>query len=218
MTLTIAIFMSLVVSLTVTPMMCAYLDFNVEEDQNWLMRGARRAFDTSLRFLPPHPGLVAGQSQDHHVHPAGGGGAECLSARHHPQGLLPRRRTKAACMAASAATRASPSSRCRRNSCSSSTSSTPIRRWRSGGLDRVGAAAGGGATNTGNLFITLKPPAQRGYVTTDEVIDRLQAQAQRHRRRAHVPDAHELDRVRAGGRQGNGSLPIHHPGRRRWTI
>ena len=42
--------MSLLVSLTVTPMMCAYLDFSVEEDQNWLMRGARAVFDTSLDF------------------------------------------------------------------------------------------------------------------------------------------------------------------------
>ena len=33
-TLTTAIVMSLIVSLTVTPMMCAYLDFTVNEDQN----------------------------------------------------------------------------------------------------------------------------------------------------------------------------------------
>src|SRR6202789_3459313 len=48
-TLTAAIFMSLVVSLTVTPMMCAFLDFS-REDENWLTRGARTAFDKSLDF------------------------------------------------------------------------------------------------------------------------------------------------------------------------
>src|SRR6201999_1710356 len=48
-TLTGAIFMSLIVSLTVTPMMCAYLDL-LGEDQNWLTRWSRRVFDGSLDF------------------------------------------------------------------------------------------------------------------------------------------------------------------------
>jgi len=38
---------------------------------------------------------------------------------------------------------------------------------------QVGGYAGGGATNSGNLFVTLKPPGQRGGVTTNQVIDRL---------------------------------------------
>src|SRR6185369_11241689 len=49
-TLTTAIMMSLIVSLTVTPMMCAYLDFTVDEDQNWLMRWSRRAMDGMQSF------------------------------------------------------------------------------------------------------------------------------------------------------------------------
>jgi len=49
-TLTIAIFMSLVVSVTVTPMMCAYLSFSSKEDESWLMTVSRRAFDASLDF------------------------------------------------------------------------------------------------------------------------------------------------------------------------
>ena len=50
MTLTIAIVVSLVVSLTVTPMMCAYIDFTRHEDQNWLMRWSRRAFEAMQDF------------------------------------------------------------------------------------------------------------------------------------------------------------------------
>ena len=40
------------------------------------------------------------------------------------------------------------------------------------------------AATNGNLFVTLKPPAQRGYLTTDDVIDRLRPQAEQCRRRA----------------------------------
>ena len=74
MTLTTAIIMSLIVSLTVTPMMCAYLDFTVNEDQNWLMRWSRAQLRGDAGFLPPHADLVAGQSQDHHGDPADRGG------------------------------------------------------------------------------------------------------------------------------------------------
>ena len=49
-TITTAIIMSMVVSLTVTPMMCAYLDFTVAEDQNWLMRWSRRVMDGMQDF------------------------------------------------------------------------------------------------------------------------------------------------------------------------
>ena len=80
MTLTIAIIMSLIVSLTVTPMMCAYLDFTADEDENWLMRWSRAHLRGQPGFLSPHAGLVAGQSQDHHGHPAGRRRAEFLSA------------------------------------------------------------------------------------------------------------------------------------------
>ena len=49
-TLTVAIVWSMIVSLTVTPMMCAYMDFTVAEDQNWLMRWSRRTLEAMQRF------------------------------------------------------------------------------------------------------------------------------------------------------------------------
>src|SRR6185312_10363742 len=50
MTLTVAIMTSLVVSLTVTPMMCAYLSFSAAEDENRLMTVLRNLFEKSQRF------------------------------------------------------------------------------------------------------------------------------------------------------------------------
>jgi multidrug efflux pump len=49
-TVTTAIFMSLLVSLTVTPMMCAYLDFGVKEDEKPLMRWSRRTLEAMQSF------------------------------------------------------------------------------------------------------------------------------------------------------------------------
>jgi len=57
-TITTAIGMSLIVSLTVTPMMCAYMDFTVNEDQNWLMRWSRRLEEIET-WRDPFHGLVA---------------------------------------------------------------------------------------------------------------------------------------------------------------
>ncbi len=42
-----------------------------------------------------------------------------------------------------------------------------------GSIGGGGGGRGGGATNTGQLFITLKPPAERGHISSDDVIDRL---------------------------------------------
>ncbi len=50
MVLTIAIFVSMVVSLTVTPMMCAYISFADPAKESGMMRVARRAFEASLDF------------------------------------------------------------------------------------------------------------------------------------------------------------------------
>src|SRR5476649_274825 len=50
LTLSIAILVSLVVSLTVTPMMCAYIALSADDDKNWAMDLLRRAFESSLSF------------------------------------------------------------------------------------------------------------------------------------------------------------------------
>ena len=68
-TLATAIAISLVVSLTTTPMLCAHLDIhNQEGRQGWLLRGSERAFDwgkrsygSSLRWALGNPGIGPGE-------------------------------------------------------------------------------------------------------------------------------------------------------------
>jgi multidrug efflux pump len=66
----------------------------------------------------------------------------------------------------------------------------------------VGGFAGGQATNSGNVYVTLKPPRERG-LTSVEVIDRLRPKLEK------VAGARLFlfpgGQIRAGGRQGNGS-------------
>jgi multidrug efflux pump len=66
----------------------------------------------------------------------------------------------------------------------------------------VGGFAGGQATNSGNVYVTLKPPRQRG-LSGDEVIDRLRPKLEQ------VAGARLFltpgGQIRAGGRQGNGN-------------
>ena len=66
----------------------------------------------------------------------------------------------------------------------------------------VGGFAGGQASNTGNVYVTLKPPRERG-ISGAEVIDRLRPRLE------NVAGARLFlfpgGQIRAGGRQGNGS-------------
>ena len=50
-----------------------------------------------------------------------------------------------------------------------------VAQWRA--RSAAAAAAGRRRHQYRQLFITLKPPAERGYVTTDDVIDRLRPEA-----------------------------------------
>jgi multidrug efflux pump len=67
----------------------------------------------------------------------------------------------------------------------------------------VGGFTGGG--NSGNIFVTLKPPAERGYMTTDQVIDRLRPALNNVAGARLFLQSASATGVRAGGRQGNGT-------------
>jgi multidrug efflux pump len=64
---------------------------------------------------------------------------------------------------------------------------------------------GGGATNTGQLFITLKPLAER-HASADQVIERLRSKLNSIAGARMFLMPMSSTGVRAGGRQGNGSL------------
>jgi multidrug efflux pump len=73
----------------------------------------------------------------------------------------------------------------------------------------IGAGAGGrggGATNTGTLFVTLKSPAERGHVSSDDVIARLRPKLNGIAGARMFLMPMSSTGVRSGGRQGNGSL------------
>ncbi len=196
MTLTTAIIMSLIVSLTVTPMMCAYMDFTVEEDQNWLMRWSRRTFEAMQDFYRRTLGwslnnpktiiailfITIGVNiylftivpkgffpdQDNGTLQGGIRGDQSISFQSMQKKFL---------------------------QFVNIIKSDPA-------VATVGGFVGGQATNTGNVYVRLKPPRERGLSST-EVIDRLRPKLEK------VAGARLFlfpgGQIRAGGRQGNGS-------------
>jgi multidrug efflux pump len=196
MTLTTAIIMSLIVSLTVTPMMCAYMDFTVNEDQNWLMRWSRRTFEAmqdfyrrTLHWSLDNPKTIMAilfitvalnfyllalvpkgffPDQDNGTLQGGIRGDQSISF----QSMQKKFQQFVDIIKSDPA------------------------------VATVGGFAGGQASNTGNVYVTLKPPRERG-LTSVEVIDRLRPRLEK------VAGARLFlfpgGQIRAGGRSGNGS-------------
>jgi len=196
MTLTTAIVMSLIVSLTVTPMMCAYMDFTVNEDQNWLMRWSRRTFESmqdfyrrTLHWSLDNPKTIMAilfitialnfylmgivpkgffPDQDNGTLQGGIRGDQSISF----QSMQKKFQQFVDIIKSDPA------------------------------VATVGGFAGGQASNTGNVYVTLKPPRERG-ISGAEVIDRLRPRLE------NVAGARLFlfpgGQIRAGGRQGNGS-------------
>ncbi len=196
MTLTTAIIMSLIVSLTVTPMMCAYMDFAVREDQNWLMRWSRRSFERmqdfyrgTLNWSLGNPKTIIAilfiavalnfyltgivpkgffPDQDNGTLQGGIRGDQSISFQSMQKKFL---------------------------QFVNIIKTDPA-------VATVGGFVGGQATNSGNVYVTLKPPRERG-LTSVQVIDRLRPRLEK------VAGARLFlfpgGNIRAGGRQGNGT-------------
>jgi multidrug efflux pump len=194
-TLTAAIIMSLIVSLTVTPMMCAYMDFTVDDRENRLMRLSRRIMEAMQNFYRrtltwslDNPktvmftlliavvlnfyllGIVPKgffPDTDNGMIQGGIRGDQSISFQ-----SMQKKFTQFIDII----------------------KSDPA-------VATVGGFAGGQATNQGNVFVTLKPLRQRG-LSTPEVIDRMRPQLLK------VSGARLFLQsgggIRAGGRQGNG--------------
>ncbi len=194
-TVTTAIFMSLMVSLTVTPMMCAFLDFGVKEDQSALMRWSRRAMDTMQDFYRRTLGWSLGNPKTIMMILLIAVVLNFYLLAIVPKGFFPD--TDNGMMFGGIRGDQSISFQSMEKKFKQFIDiikSDPA-------VATVGGFAGGQATNSGNVFVTLKPLRERG-LSTPEVIDRMRP------RLLKVAGARLFLQsgggIRAGGRQGNG--------------
>lgn len=195
-TLTVAIIISMVISLTLTPMMCAYLDLKVGEDKNPLMAWSRRSLDWMQDFYR----RTLGWSLENPKTIVATVFIAILLNFYLiaivPKGFFPS--TDEGTMQGGLRADQSISFQAMQKKFMQFIEIIK----RDPAVATVGGFAGGQATNSGNVFITLKPPHERG-LSTDEVIDRLRPELEK------VAGARLFLRaggqIGGGGRQGNGS-------------
>ena len=195
-TLTVAIIISMVISLTLTPMMCAYLDFSVEEDRNSVMAWSRRSFEKMQDFYRRTLDWSLGNPKTIVAMVFIAIFLNFYLIAIVPKGFFPS--TDEGTMQGGLRADQSISFQAMRTKFMDFITiikSDPA-------VATVGGFAGGGAANSGNVFVTLKPPNERG-LSTDEVIDRLRPKLEK------VAGARLFLRaggqIGGGGRQGNGS-------------
>ncbi len=196
MVLTVSIFVSMVISLSVTPMMCAYLSIADIQSESGLMRLARRSFEASLDFYRwtltwslDNPKTVMATLFI----------AVFLNVYLYgalPQGFFPQ--TDEGRLNGSI-----------RGDQTASFDSMKPKFMKFMDIIRkdpaVGTVAGNLGQNGGNLYITLKPPAERGHVTSDDVRARLQPQFDSIAGARAFINSASSTQVRVGGRQGTGT-------------
>ena len=195
-TLTVAIIISMVISLTLTPMMCAYLDFSVEEDKNPLMAWSRKSFNWMQDFYRRTLDWSLGNPKTIVMMVFLAIGLNFYLISIVPKGFFPS--TDEGTMQGGLRADQSISFQAMQKKFMQFIEiikSDPA-------VATVGGFAGGGAANSGNVFVTLKPPRERG-LSTDQVIDRLRPKLEK------VAGARLFLRaggqIGGGGRQGSGS-------------
>ena len=195
-TITTAIILSMAVSLTVTPMMCAYLDFTVAEDKNWLMRWSRRTMDGMQDFYRRTLTWALGNPKTIMMTLLIAVGLNFYLLGIVPKGFFPDTDNGMIFGGIRG---------------DQSISFQSMQKKFQQFIDiikddpavlTVGGFAGGQATNSGNVFVTLKPRRERG-MGTPEVIQRMAPKLLK------VAGARLFLQsgggIRAGGRQGNGN-------------
>ncbi len=195
MTLTIAILVSLVVSLTVTPMICAYLHFKPgEQDNNMVFRASKRSFEAAHRFYEHTLAWALDSPLTVMAILAITIGLNFYLFSIIPKGFFPIQdegRMQGGLRADQSISFQAMQKKFMQFV--QVLDSDPA-------VASVGGFAGSqGASNSGNLFVTLKPPAQRHYITTNQVIDRLRPKLNKIAGARLFLQA--AQQVRVGGRQ-----------------
>ena len=195
-TLTIAIVISLVVSLSVTPMMCAFLDIRPALRESRILRASRLLFEKSLNFYRRTVGWALDNPRTVLFILFVTIGLNFYLLAIVPKGFFPE----------------VDEGRLQGNIRGDQTISFQLMQKKFVQFadiiradPAVESSGGFVGNNGGNLFVTLKPPAQRDYMTSAQVIDRMQPKL------ATIPGARaflnsaSITGVRAGGRGGNGN-------------
>jgi multidrug efflux pump len=205
-TLTLAIVSSLVVSLTVTPMMCAHLDFS-RERESWFKRLARRAFEVSLDFYRRSLAWSLDNPKTIIFTLFVAVALNFYLLGIIPKGFFPE--VDEGRIFGNIRGDQSISYQLMQKKFvqfGDIIRADPAVAQVAGSIGGGGGGRGGGATNTGQVFITLKPPAERGYIGSQDVIDRLRPKLEGIAGARMFMRPMSSTGVRSGGRQGNGSL------------
>jgi multidrug efflux pump len=173
--LSTAVLISLVVSLTTTPMLCANLDLHKpDRDQGWLLKGAERAFESALRFYDrtlhwalDNPGFILFVLLVTV-------GLNIYLYYDQPKGFFPVEDTGS--MNGGIRGDQSVSFQLLERKFETFVqliAKDPAVENVVGFAGGGGGGPRGGATNSGNVFVQLKPKSERGGLSTDQVIARL---------------------------------------------
>ena len=196
-TLTIAIAISLIISLTLTPMMCAALDIRPAERESRILGVARRAFESSHDFYRRTVGWALDNPKTVMFILAVTVVMNIYLLTIVPKGFFPS--VDEGRMQGGIRADQSISFQLMQKKFvqfANIIRSDPA-------VADMGGFTGGG--NNGNLFVTLKPPAERGYLTTQQVIDRLRPALNNVAGARLFLQPASATGVRAGGRGGNGT-------------
>ena len=205
MVLAIAITISLLVSLTTTPMLCALFDVHrPDKKYGLLLRGSERVFNAAHRFYART--LTVSLN-----HPLATVLILVLTIFLNfllytvvPKGFFPAEDTgQMFGQLRGGPTISFQSMQDKFEAAMKVISDDPAVLTVSGIVGGGGGGPRGGATNSGNLFIQLKPLAERGGLSTDDVLARMRPSfANITGARINIMGARD---TRVGGRQGNGN-------------